>query len=132
MILTRTELVTERCDIIFFAVLAFFLSICLFLSERDRCIIEPRVAIGGGYGEKKIKCKQAVPALYDYKNRLQVVIIFHLDTALDSLSAYLHSREYEIFVEKRGIVIIVFTASGAVEYAILAEVINAICFLAAF
>jgi hypothetical protein len=59
--------------------------------------------------------------------------LFSISTRLLTHCRHIYySREYEIFVEKRGIVIIVFTAFGAVEYAILAEVINEICFLAAF
>lgn len=86
---------TEGAPTILLAVAAYLFlpasaSQCRFLSPRENEIISLRAI--KGRGEKrdgKLNFKQVFAALYDYKNYLQAVIIFCLNTAFGSLPAYL-------------------------------------------
>jgi len=86
---------SEGAPTIFLAVVAYFFlpaspSQCRFLSPRENDIISRRAI--KGRGEKrdgKLNVKQAFAAFYDYKNYLQAMIIFCLNTAFGSLPAYL-------------------------------------------
>lgn len=63
---------------------------CRFLTARQNEIISQRAIKGRGQDtERKINFKQVFAAFYDYKNYLQAMIIFCLNTAFGSLPAYL-------------------------------------------
>ncbi|KAG9196876.1 hypothetical protein G6514_003205, partial [Epicoccum nigrum] len=85
----------EGAPTILLAVVAYFYlpaspSQCRFLTARENQIISVRAV--KGRGEKrdgKLNFKQVFSAFYDYKNYLQAIIIFCLNTAFGSLPAYL-------------------------------------------
>ncbi|KAL0930056.1 major facilitator superfamily transporter [Colletotrichum truncatum] len=85
----------EGAPTILLAVVAYFYlppspSQCRFLAARENEIISLRAF--KGRGEKRegtLNLKQAFAAFYDYKNYLQAMIIFCLNTAFGSLPAYL-------------------------------------------
>ncbi|PSN65631.1 MFS general substrate transporter [Corynespora cassiicola Philippines] len=85
----------EGAPTILLAVVAYYYlpaspSQCRFLTDRQNQIISQRAI--KGRGEKrdgKLNFKQVFAAFYDYKNYLQAVIIFCLNTAFGSLPAYL-------------------------------------------
>jgi sugar phosphate permease len=63
---------------------------CRFLDARENRIISRRAIRGRGEKRNgKLDFKQAFAAFYDYKNYLQAMIIFCLNTAFGSLPAYL-------------------------------------------
>ena len=85
----------EGIPSVLLAVVAYFFlpaspSQCRFLTARENEIISQRAI--KGRGEKrdgKINIKQAFAAFYDYKNYLQALIIFCLNTTYGTLPAYL-------------------------------------------
>ncbi len=63
---------------------------CRFLSPRENQIISRRAFKARGEKQTgKLNFKQVFAAFYDYKNYMQAVIIFCLNTAFGSLPAYL-------------------------------------------
>jgi hypothetical protein len=90
--LTRFE---EGIPTILLAVVAYFYlpaapDRCRFLTRRQNEIVASRVVKSRGEEQQgKINFKQVFAAFYDYKNYMQAVIIFCLNTAFGSLPAYL-------------------------------------------
>lgn len=86
---------SEGAPTIILAVIAYFYlpaspSQSRFLSARENEIITRRAFQGRGEKQDgKLHFKQVFAALYDYKNYLQAMIIFCLNTAFGSLPAYL-------------------------------------------
>lgn len=126
---------------------------CVFLDARQNDIIAARAIKGRGNDQQgKLNFKQVFAAFYDYKNYLQAVIIFCLNTAFGSLPAYLPTiltsmgftslraqglsacpyltafvicvlvSFFSDRVQTRGIFVMVFSAVGAAGYIILATV----------
>ena len=63
---------------------------CVYLDERQNAIIAARAIKGRGQDQQgKLNFSQVFAAFYDYKNYLQAIIIFCLNTAFGSLPAYL-------------------------------------------
>src|SRR5687767_8929728 len=87
--------VTEGAPTIILAVVAYFClpaspSQCRFLTPMENQIISRRAIKGRGEKRNgKLNLGQAFAAFYDYKNYLQAMIIFCLNTAFGSLPAYL-------------------------------------------
>ncbi|KFY80522.1 hypothetical protein V499_00626 [Pseudogymnoascus sp. VKM F-103] len=70
---------------------------CPTLNDRENEIVAARALIGRGHEEEgKLNFKQVFSAFYDYKNYLQALIIFCLNTAFGSLPAFLPTIIEEI------------------------------------
>ncbi|KAL2882106.1 hypothetical protein SGCOL_002368 [Colletotrichum sp. CLE4] len=126
---------------------------CRFLSPRENEIISHRAIKGRGEKRSgKLNGKQAFAAFFDYKNYLQAIIIFSLNTAFGSLPAYLptileamgftslraqglsacpYLTAYVVCVSasflsdrlrSRGIFIAIFCSVGAIGYVLLATI----------
>ncbi|KAI8299345.1 hypothetical protein K4K59_002336 [Colletotrichum sp. SAR11_240] len=153
-----TRLLVEGSPTILLAIVAYFYlppspSECRFLTPRQNEIISHRAFKGRGEKrEGKLNFKQAFAASYDYKNYLQALIIFCLNTAFGSLPAYLptilqamgytslHAQGFSAcpylaayvvcvtasFVSDRfrtrGVFIVLFCCTGAVGYVLLVTI----------
>ncbi|KAI8656184.1 MFS domain-containing protein [Fusarium keratoplasticum] len=150
--------IVEGIPTLFLAVLAYFYlpsspSTCRFLDARQNQIIGARAIKGRGQDQQgKLNLRQVFAAFYDYKNYLQAIIIFCLNTAFGSLPAYLptiltsmgytslraqglsacpYLSAYFVCVlasffsdrvRTRGVFVIIFSAVGAVGYILLATI----------
>ncbi|RSL55673.1 hypothetical protein CEP54_009221 [Fusarium duplospermum] len=150
--------IIEGIPTLFLAILAYFYlpsspSTCRFLDARQNQIIGARAIKGRGQDQQgKLNLRQVFAAFYDYKNYLQAMIIFCLNTAFGSLPAYLptiltsmgytslraqglsacpYLSAYFVCVpasffsdrvRTRGIFAIIFSAVGAVGYILLATI----------
>ncbi|KAH7010283.1 major facilitator superfamily domain-containing protein [Ilyonectria destructans] len=150
--------IVEGIPTLFLAVMAYIYlpaspRECVFLDARQNDIIAARAIKGRGNDQQgKLNFKQVFAAFYDYKNYLQAVIIFCLNTAFGSLPAYLPTiltsmgftslraqglsacpyltafvicvlvSFFSDRVQTRGIFVMVFSAVGAAGYIILATV----------
>ncbi|CAH0023694.1 unnamed protein product [Clonostachys rhizophaga] len=150
--------IVEGIPTLFLAVAAYFYlpaspSQCVYLDERQNAIIAARAIKGRGQDQQgKLNFSQVFAAFYDYKNYLQAIIIFCLNTAFGSLPAYLPtiltsmgftslraqglsacpylsafficilSSFISDRVRTRGIFVILFSCAGAAGYVILATV----------
>ncbi|KAJ0123781.1 hypothetical protein J7T55_012250 [Diaporthe amygdali] len=150
--------IVEGIPTLFLAILAYFYlpsspSKCRFLDVRQNQIIGARAIRGRGEDQTgKLNPKQVLAAFYDYKNYLQAIIIFCLNTAFGSLPAYLPTiltsmgysslraqglsacpylsayfvcvltSFYSDRVRSRGIFVIIFSTIGAVGYILLATI----------
>ncbi|KAF5009769.1 hypothetical protein FDECE_4042 [Fusarium decemcellulare] len=150
--------IVEGIPTLFLAIIAYFYlpaspRECVFLDARQNDIIGARAVKGRGQDqERKLNFKQVFAAFYDYKNYLQAIIIFCLNTAFGSLPAYLPTiltamgytslraqglsacpylaayvmcvltSLFSDRVQTRGVFVILFSCVGAAGYIILAIV----------